>query len=74
VTITKEVDMPLSTPMKLMALRMPEAEKRRLQELAREREVTLSYALREGARLYLEDAQRWRDSKAPDPDRPVITA
>lgn len=47
--------MPVSTPMKLMTLRIPPAEKARLEKLARERNVTLSYALREGVKLYLED-------------------
>jgi predicted transcriptional regulator len=43
----------MSKPMKLVALRLDEEEKLHLQELAAQRNVTLSYALREGARLYL---------------------
>ena len=43
--------------MKLVALRMNEEEKARLEQLASERHVTLSTALREGAKLYLEDAR-----------------
>jgi predicted transcriptional regulator len=46
---------PVSTAMKLCTYRMSEAEKKRLQELARERNITLSYAIREGMRLYLEE-------------------
>lgn len=56
--------------MKLIALRLDEEEKRRLQQLAAERHITLSYALREGARLYLEEwstklERRDIDSEAP---------
>ncbi len=36
-------------------LRLKPEEKRRLEQLARERDVTLAYALREGAKLYLRD-------------------
>jgi hypothetical protein len=41
--------------MKLIALRIDEEEKARLEQLAEERDVTLSRALREGAALYLSD-------------------
>ncbi len=54
--------MPTSKPMQLMALRLDPDEKRRLQALAATRNVTLSMALREGARLYLEDARRWLEA------------
>ena len=55
----------LSTPMKVIALRLDPDEKARLEQLAAERHVTLSHALREGARLYLDDmsAKREPDSK-----------
>ena len=43
--------------MKLIALRMDEEEKARLEHLASERDVSLSMALREGARLYLGDVK-----------------
>ena len=36
-------------------LRLTPAEKRKLVRLARDRNVSLSYALREGARLWLEE-------------------
>jgi len=47
----------ISAPMRsaTFLLRLTEEEKRKLHELARERNVTLSYAMREGARLYLRD-------------------
>jgi hypothetical protein len=41
--------------MKLIALRIDEEEKARLEQLAGERDVTLSRALREGAALYLSE-------------------
>jgi hypothetical protein len=41
--------------MKLVALRIDEEEKARLEQLAEERDVTLSRAFREGAALYLSD-------------------
>jgi predicted transcriptional regulator len=49
--------MPTSKPMKLMTLLMDEDEKRQLQQLARDQNITLSYALREGARRYLAERQ-----------------
>jgi predicted transcriptional regulator len=52
--------MSISAPMKVMTCRMNSEDKRHLEQLARERDVTLSHALREGARLYLEDAKRWK--------------
>lgn len=45
----------ISRPMKLIALRIDEEEKARLEQLAEERDVTLSRALREGAALYLSE-------------------
>ncbi len=63
--------MALSAPMKLTALRMSEDEKRRLTALAKKRNVTLSYALREGARLYLEDARH--ALKSEDGERVAAT-
>lgn len=41
--------------MKLCTYRMSEVEKRRLQQLAAERNVTLSYAIREGVKLWMQD-------------------
>jgi hypothetical protein len=53
----------ISKPMQLVALRLTEDERDRLQRLADEHRVTLSWVLREGARLYAEDACRWLDEK-----------
>lgn len=50
--------------MQLVSLKMDPDEKVRLQELARERNVTLSWAFREGARLLLEDARENFDNVA----------
>jgi len=58
--------MSVSKPMKLLTLRLDPDEKARLEQIAAERHVTLSYALREGARLYLEEFTAKRE---PDPDR-----
>lgn len=45
----------VSKPMKLVALRIDEEQKARLEQLAEERDVTLSRAFREGATLYLNE-------------------
>lgn len=45
--------------MRVVTLRMDPSEKARLEMLARQKNVTLSWALREGARLMLEDAKHW---------------
>lgn len=58
--------MPLSTPMKIITLRFDPEEKARLQELAAARNITLSHALREGARLYLDEFSARRE---PDPSK-----
>jgi predicted transcriptional regulator len=46
-------------PMQIVALRMTGEEKARLQEIADARRVTLSWVLREAARLYADDVARW---------------
>jgi predicted transcriptional regulator len=48
-----------SVPMKLVTVWLTEEEKTTLDELARERKITLSYALREGLKLYFDDARDW---------------
>lgn len=58
--------MPTTGPMKLVTVLMDDDEKKRLAELAAERNISLSYALREGARQLLGDASARRE--AP-PDR-----
>jgi len=50
-----------SKPMKLMTLRLNVDEKRRLEKLAREQHITLSHALREGAKLYLDELRDGRE-------------
>jgi hypothetical protein len=45
----------VSKPMKLVTLRIDEEQKARLEQLAEERDVTLSRAFREGAILYLNE-------------------
>jgi hypothetical protein len=47
----------VSKPMKLITLRIDEAEKARLEQLAERGDITLSRALREGAGLYLMELQ-----------------
>ncbi len=53
--------MTVSKPMKLMTLLMDEDEKKALQQKARERNITLSHALREGARIYLDELRDEHD-------------
>jgi hypothetical protein len=48
----------ISKPMEIVALRLTPEERQRLQEIADEHHVTLSWVLREGARLYADDAVR----------------
>ncbi len=50
--------MPVSTPLRIMSFKLTQAERARLEEVARERDVTLSEAIREGLKLY---AQEWRE-------------
>lgn len=52
--------------MQLVALRFDPDEKARLAQLAAERNITLSYAIREGLRLYLDDVSMRRE---PEPAR-----
>jgi predicted transcriptional regulator len=52
-----------SRPMKLVTVWFTEEEKARLDELARERKITVSKALREGAVLYFKDAQDWIEAR-----------
>lgn len=55
-----------SRPMKLVTVWFTEEEKARLDELARERRVTMSRALREGAQLYFQDAKDWIEERKGD--------
>jgi hypothetical protein len=61
-----------SAPMKLVTVWLTEEEKATLDGLARDQKITLSYALREGLKLYFDDTRDWiegarvggRDSEA----------
>jgi len=47
--------------MQLFAIRLDADEKKRLEQLAAERHITLSYAMREGARQYLQEMSAKRE-------------
>lgn len=53
----------VSKPMKLVTVWLTEEEKAKLDEFARERDVTLSYAMREGLKLYFQDAKDWIEGR-----------
>jgi hypothetical protein len=55
----------ISKPMEIVALRLTPEERRRLEQLAEEHHVTLSWVLREGARLYADDACRILRERLP---------
>jgi hypothetical protein len=52
-----------SRPMKLVTVWLTEEEKAKLDEYARERHVTLSYAMREGLKLYFDDAKNFIEAR-----------
>ena len=58
--------MPYSKPMKMITLWMTPEEKAMLEEVARDADVTLSHALREGLKLYFEDAKDWIEDRRGD--------
>jgi Ribbon-helix-helix protein, copG family. len=49
----------VSKPMQVVALRLTEDERERLQKIADENDVTLSWVIRQGAKLYAEDLSTW---------------
>jgi predicted transcriptional regulator len=49
----------VSGPMQVVALRLTPEEKARLEQIAEQRRVTLSWVLREGARMYADEATQW---------------
>jgi len=53
----------VSKPMKLVTVWLTEEEKAMLDELARNRDVTLSNAVREGLKLYFQDARDWIEGR-----------
>ena len=58
--------MPYSKPMKMITLWMTPEEKAMLEEVARNADVTLSHALREGLKLYFDDAKDWIEDRRGD--------
>jgi hypothetical protein len=57
----------ISKPMKLVTVWLTEEEKATLDRLAKEEEVTLSKAIREGLKLYFEDAKDWIEERHGEP-------
>jgi hypothetical protein len=55
-----------SRPMKLVTVWLTEDEKATLDALAREEKITLSHAMREGLKLYFEDARDWIEERRGD--------
>jgi hypothetical protein len=53
----------VSKPMKLVTVWFTEEEKAFLDELAKQENVTISKALREGLKLYFEDAKDWIEER-----------
>ena len=53
----------VSKPMKLVTVWFTPEEKAFLDELAKRENVTLSKALREGAKLYFDDAKDWIEQR-----------
>jgi hypothetical protein len=58
--------MPYSKPMKLVTLWLTEEEKKHLDEVTKDQNITLSYAFREGLKLYFEDAKDWIEERQGD--------
>jgi hypothetical protein len=57
----------ISKPMQVVALRLTEEERERLQAIADEHHVTLSWVIREGCRLYTQDAANYLRERTPRP-------
>jgi hypothetical protein len=53
----------VSKPMKLVTVWFTEEEKAFLDELAKKENVTISKALREGLKLYFQDAKDWIEER-----------
>jgi hypothetical protein len=57
---------PLSKPMRMVTFKFTDEEKAALERLAAERNVTMTWAVKEGIRLQLEDlAAKRRDREPP---------
>ncbi len=63
----------VSKPMQVISFRWTAEEKERLEQIARERKVTMSSMFREGLRLYLQDAQEWAGEHVTPDDREPAT-
>ena len=59
----------VSKPMKLVTVWFTEEEKAFLDELAKKEDVTISKALREGLKLYFQDAKDWIEERQGDEPR-----
>jgi hypothetical protein len=59
----------VSKPMKLVTVWLTEEEKATLDRLAKEEDVTLSKAMREGLKLYFGDAKDWIEERQGEPGR-----
>jgi predicted DNA-binding protein len=57
----------ISKPMEVVALRLTAEERDRLQAIADEHHVTLSWVIREGCRLYAQDAAHYLRERTPRP-------
>jgi predicted transcriptional regulator len=65
----------ISVPMQVLALRLTAEERARLQEIADARRVTLSWVLREAARMYADDAADWmKEHKAREGHDDTVVA
>jgi hypothetical protein len=53
----------ISKPMQVVAVRLTEEERAKLQRVANEHDVTLSWVIRQGAKLYAEDLAKWLDER-----------
>jgi hypothetical protein len=53
----------VSRPMKLVTVWLTEEEKATLDRLAKEEDVTLSKAIREGLKLYFQDGKEWIEER-----------
>jgi CMP-N-acetylneuraminic acid synthetase len=60
----------VSKPMKLVTVWFTEEEKAFLDELAKQENVTLSKALREGAQLYFNDSKQWIEERRGETGTP----
>jgi hypothetical protein len=54
----------IGKPMQVVALRFPAEEREMLQRIADQYNVTLSWVIREGAKLYADDLAKWLEERA----------